>query len=383
MRSMVPSRMVAASLALAALACGPQAVSPEVAREAVSVQAIDPGNAGGNKFVTVMTRNLFVGGDILRPFTVPPDQAIEAAAQVWQDIQSSNFPLRAGGVADEIFRTSPDLVALQEVYRFEVTSLATAEPAAPPLDFLEELVAALAARGLSYGVVQVSPHTDLAVPFQELGVQVRLLDRDAILARLDSDVEIRGSSAGDFATRLSANLGGISFDLTRGFATAEVKKQGVPFLFATAHLEVRNISPLLPEGLVQAAQAQELLGVLGDRDRVILAGDFNSDPDHPIAYWSYGLFVGAGGLTDAWRELDAAGTGLTCCFEPARDPEAELYERIDLVLHRGANATISIERVGASPDALLHDALGPLWPSDHAGVVARIRLEDPRFVALE
>lgn len=373
-------RPLAATAAAALLACG-GAAPPETASSAVSTSAIDPGNAGGNKHLTVMTRNLFVGGDVLAPFLVPEDEVLAAAAQVWQDIQTSNFPARARAIAGEIEATLPDLVGLQEVYRFDVTSLVTGEPAQAPLDFLEELMAALAERGLAYGVVRAAPHTTVTIPFPT-GVAVTMLDRDAVLARLDGDVELRGSASGDFVTRLPATLAGLTFDLTRGWVAAEVKKQGVPFLFVNSHLEVRGLPPGAPEGYVQALQAQELLGVVGSRERVILVGDFNSDADRPIAFWSYGLLAQAG-FEDAWLAEHAPGSGLTCCFEPLRDPDAEPYERIDLVLHRGANEVLAVERVGATADALLHDALGPLWPSDHAGVVATFRLESPRFAGLE
>ena len=42
--------------------------------------------------INVMTQNLYVGGDILLPLSVPPEQFPEAAALVIQQIIATNFP---------------------------------------------------------------------------------------------------------------------------------------------------------------------------------------------------------------------------------------------------------------------------------------------------
>ena len=45
--------------------------------------------------LNVMTQNLYVGGDILLPLAVPPEQFPAAAALVIQQIIATNFPERA------------------------------------------------------------------------------------------------------------------------------------------------------------------------------------------------------------------------------------------------------------------------------------------------
>jgi endonuclease/exonuclease/phosphatase family metal-dependent hydrolase len=381
-RKRSPLVSIALALGILVTACGPAEATLLSSSAPVSARAVDPGNAGGNKFLTVMTRNLFVGGDIFAPFApdVPPDQVLDVAAQVFVEIQHSNFPLRAQAIADEIAAAGADLVGLQEVFRFEATPFGATEPEV--LDFLEHLLDALAARGLAYEVASVQPQTSLTLPLPALGATVTLLDRDVILAH--PRIDVRASDGGTFDTRVATELAGVEIEITRGWTSATVKKQGVELLFVNTHLEVRNISPLVPPGLVQLLQAQELLeDVIGTRDRVILVGDLNSDPDQPIAFWTYGLVTGpAGGFADAWLTRNEPGTGPTCCFDSIRDPDAELSERVDLVLLRGAMSTLDAYRVGHAPDDLLEDALGPLWPSDHAGVVATLRLENPKFFAV-
>ena len=80
----------------------------------------------------------------------------------------------------------------------------------------------------------------------------------------------------------------------------------------------------------------------------------------------------------AYRDA-ASAVGDTCCFVADLRPPSSLYERVDLVLVRGALTPKASYRVGTDPLA----ALGNRWPSDHAGVVATIRLEDPKFYALK
>ena len=59
--------LAAATLLLALAACGPSSASPPsfgAASAPVSGSAVDPGNAGGNKHLTVMSRNLYLGADL-------------------------------------------------------------------------------------------------------------------------------------------------------------------------------------------------------------------------------------------------------------------------------------------------------------------------------
>lgn len=325
-------------------------------------------NAGGNRLVGVMTRNLYVGADLFAPFRpvdpLPPEE-------VWARILASDPLARAEAVAGEIAAARPDLVGLQEAYRFVVTPLGGTEPV-QVVDVLAAVEEELAELHLPYRVVAAQSQTTLAVDLPALGVQVTITDRDAILA--DADVLVRATDGGTFIHRQELDLGGRTVELVRGWVAAEVRHQGLSFTFVNTHLEVRDFGP------IQAIQALELLRRFGGVEHVALVGDLNSDPGDPAfpspldpgktiptPYQSL-----ATAFADAWAAV-GDGPGLTCCFdEDLAPPSRELSERIDHVLVGGALSPRAAERVGLDP----LEALGGRWPSDHAGVAATLRLEE-------
>jgi hypothetical protein len=64
----------------------------------------------------VVTQNLYVGGDILLPLSVPPEDFPAAAAEVIDQILATNYPERAMKLSDLLRHEWPHLVGLQEVY---------------------------------------------------------------------------------------------------------------------------------------------------------------------------------------------------------------------------------------------------------------------------
>jgi hypothetical protein len=332
-----------------------------------------------------MTRNVYVGADLFEPFQVTsPAEALAKAAEVFERILASDPPGRMAAVADEIALVRPDLVGVQEGYRFVVTSLDpdTFGAVLLDLDFLGALDQALSERPtpLHYRRAAEQQQTILELPLA-LGeppspVLVRMEDRDAIYAA--PDVHVRSFGGGSFDHELEAPLAGFPVFLKRGWVEVEAKHHGDVFTFATTHLEVKDFPPL------QSLQAGELLEELAGEDPLILLGDLNSDPfDPPFVVTvagtptsfptPYQLLTTLGGLADAWPEVRRA-PGLTCCFDAdLAPPSRELFERVDLVLYRGAVRPRAAFRVGLVP----LDALGDRWPSDHAGVVAVLRLREP------
>src|SRR5690349_6861393 len=110
------------------VACGAPPAPAVPASSPLSAAAIDPGNAGGNKFVTVMTRNLYLGAE-LGPAMQPglsPDEFLQATTKIWQMVNRNDFGLRARGVADEIAAQRPELVGLQEAYTWTFRDAAVA-----------------------------------------------------------------------------------------------------------------------------------------------------------------------------------------------------------------------------------------------------------------
>jgi len=359
-------------------ACGKAPAPRASSAEAISAAATDSGNAGGNRSATVMTRNLYIGGAV-EPFFAPGvtlAQIPSMAADLWRDVQATNFRERAMAIADEIESARPALVGLQEAALWRTQSpgdayLPTGGTPATEVayDFLEILLAELRARDLEYQVVQVHQNIDIEV-FTTLGIDVRLTDRDAILAR--AGVQVEEASQGTYQVGLRLPLGGSTdhvVDIIRGWSQARVKVQGLELVFVNTHLE-----PFSP--VVRQDQAKELIGTFAGEDRpVIMVGDFNASPDSA----TYGFFT-AGGYADAFASVHPGVDGFTCCQAgDLLNVTSQLYERVDLALLKGATlvpATATV--VGGSP---ADRTASGLWPSDHAGLVADVALEDPRFAA--
>ena len=261
------------ALAAAALAACGSAGDGALAGDAISASAVDPGNAGGNKLVTVMTRNLYVGGDLFLPF-VSPDPLL-AASTVWGDILASDPAARMAAIADELRIARPDLVGLEEAYRFIVTPLGATSPVLLDLDYLALLEGALSGPDdPPLRRIAEQTHTVITIPFPAQGIQITLIDRDAILA--DDDVNVRSVGGGNFDAEFPTTLAGvIPVHLLRGWVEAEVKHQGVDFTFVAVHLETKDFGPL------QSLQASELLQRFGGTAPTIVVGDMNSDPGDP------------------------------------------------------------------------------------------------------
>jgi endonuclease/exonuclease/phosphatase family metal-dependent hydrolase len=140
--------------------------------------------------------------------------------------------------------------------------------------------------------------------------------------------------------------------------------RGERFRVVATHLEAFHDQ-------VQMAQAAELLsGPLGSDLPVVLACDCNT-PGDGSGSGTYAMLLGAG-LSDPWSELHPDDPGYTCCQPQMLDnPVSTLSERIDFVFYRGDISAQRVQLVGDDPDDRTPTGL---WPSDHAGVVARLRL---------
>lgn len=99
--------------------------------------------------------------------------------------------------------------------------------------------------------------------------------------------------------------------------------------------------------------------------------DFNSKGDG-TGTPTYSKIIDAG-FIDAWN-IRGKGNGFTCCqAENLLNQVSLLDERLDLVLFRGDFKVKDIELVGNSQN---DRTLSGLWPSDHAGVVATLKLNN-------
>jgi hypothetical protein len=73
---------------------------------------------------------------------------------------------------------------------------------------------------------------------------------------------------------------------------------------------------------------------------------------------------------DAW-DTNPGDPGFSCCQNSTlRNPVSQLSSRIDLVLTHAASRALDADLIGDAP----FEAMPPLWPSDHAGVIATLRI---------
>lgn len=338
-------------------------------------------NVVGARGPTVMTRNVYLGGDIDRIVTASSAAQVPfIAAEVWAQIQATDFPTRAQALADEIAQANPHLVGLQEVALYHRQSPGDAlwpvpTPATEVVyDFLQLLLDALAARGLSYHPAAVAYNSDVELPVFT-GVppyfldDVRFTDRDVILVR--SDIAWANPQSGAYAPRVTIPLGGAGghvVEQLRGWTSVDATVGAHAFRFVNTHLEVQAFPS------VQAEQADALVAMLaGSPLPIVLVGDFNSAADGSQTP-TYASLVAAG-YHDVWNRVGAPG--YTCCqAKDLLNRHSVLDQRLDIIFMRGFSDAVL--RAGAEP-RIVGDRSGDrtrtgLWPSDHAGVVATLRL---------
>ncbi|MBR9988955.1 MAG: endonuclease/exonuclease/phosphatase family protein, partial [Gemmatimonadetes bacterium] len=310
------------------------------------------------------------------------------AAEVWARIQASNFPARAGALADEITRSAPHLVGLQEAVLYHIQSPGDAAaggqtPATTvAYDFVQLLLDSLQARGMAYDIVSEVTGTVVELPVFTGAApfpfdDVRFTDREVILAR--SDVPVSNPQGAVFAARIDLPIGGAGGPLLsqrRGWASIDAEVNGHAFRFVSTHLEVQSVAP------IQMMQGAELIAVATASPLpVIMVGDFNSAADGTQTL-TYANIVGAG-FQDVWHR--GGDPGYTCCHaEDLLNVAPELDQRIDVIFLRGFRASEAgsigarVQLVGDQRNDRLSSGL---WPADHAGVIAWLRLPPPAVAA--
>ncbi len=320
-----------------------------------------------------MTRNLYLGADIFRLTTATaPEDLPVIAAEIWGIMEQNDFPARAGALAAEIQENDPDLVGLQEVetYRTQdpsdyVTGNHTANASTVAYDFLQILMDSLSARGLNYVVAAQVENADTELPAAKSATEffdIRMTDHDVILAKAGLTTSNPGSSGYEWIVPYEL-VSGDTVWFERGYTWTDVTKDDVDFTFVATHFEVSAGGQLV---FYQNRQAEELISEFGAMDPVVVVGDFNTHTgDNP-----YNLLTGA--FTDSWT-VAGSGEGLSCCQGEYLNTTQDLYERIDLILYGGAVNALSATVVG---DQAADKTSGGLWPSDHAGVVATLRIEN-------
>jgi len=344
--------------------------------------------------LNVMTRNIYLGADlspILNANTI--DQAVDAGGEISNQVDRTNFPLRAQPLAAEILSKKPDLVGLQEVALWRTGPVnfgAVVSPSSQDVeyDFLQLLLSELNKSGNNYEAVVVKQEFDAEFPVNDDGQgsgaagadhNERLTMRDVILRRVDSKAKVSNPNSGTFATLLRVSVAGaVSFDVTRGWTAVDVKLKGTkPFRFVNTHLEAFDSAGQNPanngqtygKGDIRAAQAQELVAAGGPANTSgtdILVGDLNSDDDT----------VQPNGDQNAYLALLAAGLSerttanpLSCCLDdPNLVQPGGFDHQVDHVMTDNKKVKLkSSSVVGLSP-------VNGLFPSDHAGIDSVLKM---------
>jgi endonuclease/exonuclease/phosphatase family metal-dependent hydrolase len=381
--------------ALGACADAPGPVDPPVSDAAAEVTDTDHRTDS----LIVMTYNQYQGAD-LEPLLSAPDAATfnrEVIAALDQ-IAANRFPERALSFAREIARQQPDVVGFQEVEDFQLDG---ANGRRPYRDQLSDTLRALALLGQDYVVAaQVQElATQIPVDFKRDGVAdavVGVLDRDVILVRRGlaftpvpfsktcTRPSLDGGPGCNYRVIAHAHTPVGELAIERGFVGVDLAVRGRAYRFVNTHLEAPDIDPSNPlSPAIQAAQAKELIGVLAatrPADRpLIVVGDFNSSPaqqvtvvDHVTIVPPYMQMTRAG-FTDTWLADPRVRPGFTA-YQAAdlRNRRSLLSQRSDLIWSRKPPAAARVDRVGAEQSS--RTLFTDLWPSDHAGVVARLRL---------
>ena len=300
--------------------------------------------------MVVATYNLYLGADL--SLVLGDRETAELAFnldEVQRQLLATAFDQRVALVADAIAEHAPDLVGLQEVCTWTLEG-------ATLWDFGKLLADALADREVKYDVVcEIRTFGGSALLAADAGLPgtISLSGSNVVLRRADSPVHVDQVGSGLFGEALDVrSLNTDDLAISRGWCGAACEVDGRPFAFVNTHTEAYDAAS-------RNQQRDELLAAAaGWAGPLVVVGDFNAQPADVGMPEEF---------LDAWA-VRGDGPGLTCCQAPdLGNPESLLFERIDYVWVRGAE----VETV-----ALLgHEPLpGPdlRWPSDHAGVVARL-----------
>jgi endonuclease/exonuclease/phosphatase family metal-dependent hydrolase len=351
----------------------------------------------GNE-VRVMSRNLYLGADLSPAInSKSTDEFIEANGGIIRQVEATNFPVRAKGLAKEILETGPDLVGLQEValWRTAPPSLGpvfSGKPEATTVkyDFLKLLLAQLNKKRTLYKPVVVQDEFDFEAPADANGqpgdgpgggqgvlanaeVNGRLTMRDVILKRLHSGVKTTNPKSGHYAHLLVEKVAGTKeITVTRGWTSLDASVRGSrKFHFVNTHLEAFDNEAEYPS--IRAQQAAELVAPGGPATStlpVILLGDLNSDVKtevKPGDGQAYSVLTQAG-----FRERSTYKP-LGCCIDSSYDlrsgSAAEFNHKVDHVMTNAPKA-VKLLRSQVTGRKMQHG----YWDSDHAGIFSALNI---------
>ncbi|RYU10992.1 hypothetical protein ETU37_14885 [Nocardioides iriomotensis] len=310
--------------------------------------------------LTVATYNVYLGADLALLFGATDiDQLAERAGLVREQLAATDFAQRARAVARIVVREGVDVLGLQEVTRWATAPVlpdGSIGPDEPVVEFLPLLLDALQAEGAPYDVHAVNENFAGGLPVGDHWMSI--LGANVVLVRRGGAFAVTGECTGTFDAVLDMPTGidGVTFPIRRSWGAVDGTVDGHPVRFVVTHTEAYAAGP-------RDAQRDELVATVGDPGcPVVLVGDFNARPEAvgmPAPY------------VDAWIAAGGAADGGFTCGQGAvlDNRDSRLDERIDYVFVRDLEVR-GCHVVGDRPGDRTEP--GRLWPSDHAGVVARL-----------
>ncbi|SFS76339.1 endonuclease/exonuclease/phosphatase family protein [Marininema halotolerans] len=318
----------------------------------------------GKRMLTVMTQNMYLGASPLPLFGTTAAELPPRVTQVVEQFLATNIFARVNGIAAEVKRVRPDLLAFQAVEIVRLLAPPGSQAPSVTYNFLTLIQRALRKQGLDYQVVSIGRNFFGTAP-SSTNYTVSLRDRTVILANRNSPLSFSNVQNRNFRVNLVTVVGGNPFPNTLGYSIVDVNAYGRKFKFATAHLDF--YSPA-----IRLAQVNELIRALSNTNLpVLLIGDFNSDAITKER--TYQRLLNAG-YTDAWN-VKGVGSGATYGNRDNLLNVFPMYtRRDDYVLFKGRSAfqVNQISRTGATQRSRRPSA--PLWPSQNAGVAANLQL---------
>ncbi|MFD4140310.1 endonuclease/exonuclease/phosphatase family protein [Streptomyces sp. NPDC058572] len=316
----------------------------------------------------VATYNIYLGAD-LGPLALAqtPQELVARAGIAYDQVVATDFPSRARAISRLLRQERPEVVGLQEVALWKKGPLGG--PLHTTYDFLDILLRKLRSAGLHYRAAAVDNTGTITLPISATE-RASFTNRDAILVQ--DGLPVTNAQSHLYAAKFTFTTPfGVTFTFPRGWSAVDValkgKGKGKP---ARVRVATTHLQPGVPP--IRNAQGQELYAALAQSPYPVTAlGDFNALPTE--ATGPYGTFTN-GGYDDAWRTTHGPGGGFTAIQDPdLRNLPSKLSARIDYVFYQPAHlSAVSARLIG---DKVRDRTPTGLWPSDHAGLVVRLRLQ--------
>lgn len=313
-----------------------------------------------NLTFSIMTWNIYEGADLTPIFTADPNNQEEIkkrVTEVFRQFLATNFLMRVNAIVRQIVLEKPDIIGLQEAVLIKL--LPTQYLPKVVYDFANILLNELSHKGMHYYIAGEHHGAPIKLPDNSENT-IRYKDRDIILVKKET-VNVIDGEEGTFVNNVTNPLNNLP--ILRGWSFIDVSIRGKNFRIVNTHLE-----PLDTD--VQVAQGNELLDKFGQTELpLIFIGDFNSNANPNSNGTSTYENIITSGFQDTWIISGDDGGSTAHQDADLLNVHSNLNERIDFILIKNiSNWVVHDVLVGKDPSDKTSTRL---WPSDHAGLVAR------------